>query len=470
MNQRPSRAVTGAMLVALAAAIVTAILLAPASSWDPGLLATLLVLSVASDLVAIKTRVHRVFVSASFLAIVTAAVLLGASAAAAIGVVTILAGWARRPYWSDDLLINLVTYAWFPLLGGVAFAEVTAAAGVDGIDPIYYLYVLGLFVGALAIDFTLIAGYSAYVERSRFKTKVRRGLLPVLPSELAAAMLVVGFVFTHVRLGDVALILFAILILVFQVLVRALLVSQGRADELELRAKQLAGFQMALLSALVRTLDLRDRMTARHSAAVARYARAVAAHLGMSEEEQELVHTAGLLHDIGKFVLPDSILKGGRRPLSGAEWRQIRRHPEEGARIVSQIDGYAPIGEIIHAHHERIDGKGYPRGLRGEDIPALARIIAVVDVYDVLTARDSYREPVDSYEAIAELRRCAGTQFDPRFVEALAKILADKDLDYRHGEDADFERELALDKRTHEYATSSAYEPLDERVTSGARI
>ena len=443
------------MAVALAGAIAAGVALAPRSDWDPLLLATLLALSVASDMVAIETRIHRVLVSASFLAIVTATVLLGATAGAVIGVLTIVAGWARKRYQPDDLLINLVTYAWFPLLGGLAFAEVTEAAGVGADDPVYYLYVLALFVGALAVDFLFIAGYGSYVERSRFATKVRRGFLPVLPSELAAAMLVLGFVYAHDRIGDPALVLFAILIVIFQTLVRALLVSQDRADELEMRARQLAGFQMALLSALVRTLDLRDRMTARHLAAVARYARAVASHVEMSKEDQELVHTAGLLHDIGKFVLPDSILKGGRRPLTDAEWKQIRRHPTEGARIVSKIDGYAPIGEVIHAHHERIDGKGYPRGLRGEEIPALARIIAVVDTYDVLTARDSYREPVSSYEAMIELRRVAGTQLDARFVEALAEVLADKDLAYRHGEDVDFEQELAIDKRIHDYVSAT---------------
>ena len=120
-------------------------------------------------------------------------------------------------------------------------------------------------------------------------------------------------------------------------------VSQQRADELELKAKQLAGFQVALLGALLRTLDLRDRMTARHSAAVARYSREIAAAAGLSEAEQELVHTAGLLHDIGKFVLPDRILKGDAE-LTEADWEEIKKHPNEGARIVSQIDGYQPVG------------------------------------------------------------------------------------------------------------------------------
>ena len=174
----------------------------------------------------------------------------------------------------------------------------------------------------------------------------------------------------------------------------------------------------------------------------------------MPPEQQELAHTAGLLHDIGKFVLPDRILKGNVE-LSEADWEQIRKHPYEGARIVSQIDGYQPVGDIILAHHERMDGLGYPRGLRDDEIPEIAKIIAVVDTYDVMTARDSYREPVSSYEAIAELRRVSGTQVDPRYVEMFVKVLADKGIGYKHGEDADFEAELALDRRIHDYVTAT---------------
>jgi putative nucleotidyltransferase with HDIG domain len=220
--------------------------------------------------------------------------------------------------------------------------------------------------------------------------------------------------------------------------------------ELEQRAKQLAGFQVALLGALLRTLDLRDRMTARHSAAVARYSRELATRAGLSEDEQELAHTAGLLHDIGKFVLPDQILKSRGRLLPD-DWDQIKRHPYEGARIVSQIDGYRPVGDIILAHHERLDGLGYPRGLVGEQIPVTARILAIADAYDAMTARDSYGTPKSSFEAVAELRRVSGTQLDGELVELFIDMLSDKDLAYRHGEDADFEAELALDKRIHDY-------------------
>ena len=280
---------------------------------------------------------------------------------------------------------------------------------------------------------------------------MRNALAPILPSELASAVLTLAIAALYVELGIGALAMFGAVILVFQYLVGALLVSQERAEELELRARQLAGFQVALLSALLRTLDLRDRMTARHSAAVARYAREIAAQAGFSEEDQELVHSAALLHDIGKFVLPDNVLKSGRRRLTDEEWEAIKTHPAEGARIVSQIDGYQPIGEIILAHHERIDGKGYPNGLAGEDIPALARIISVADTYDVMTARDTYRDPVSSQEAVIELRRVSGTQLDEDLVEAFIEVLDGKDLAYRHGEDADFEAELALDKRIHDY-------------------
>jgi putative nucleotidyltransferase with HDIG domain len=455
LTGRPSRTVVVLELCALAVATGVAVASAGSGDWDLPLIGALVALSLASDRSAIQSAANRVKIAGSFLAIVVAAVFAGATPAALIGVVTIGVGWAFQRYPREDLLINLVTYSWFPLIGGILFHESVQALGIEQGDADFYLLVLGLFVVALAIDTLLIAGYSAYVEGGHITTKARRMLGPVLPSELASAALAVGFAAAYIELGLVSLVLFAAVLLIFQYLIGALLLSQERADELELRAKQLAGFQVALLSALLRTLDLRDRMTARHSAAVARYSREMAIAAGLPEEQQDLVHTAALLHDIGKFVLPDRILKGNTT-LSEADWEQIRKHPEEGARIVSQIDGYRPVGEVILAHHERIDGHGYPRALAGDEIPELARVIAVADTYDVMTARDSYRDPISSYDAITELRRVAGTQLDRHYVEVFIKVLADKDLAYRHGEDADFERELALDRRIHDYVATDA--------------
>jgi HD-GYP domain-containing protein (c-di-GMP phosphodiesterase class II) len=134
---------------------------------------------------------------------------------------------------------------------------------------------------------------------------------------------------------------------------------------------------------------------------------------------------------------------------------------------VSSVDGYGPVAEIILAHHERIDGKGYPRGLVGEEIPEAARIISVADTYDVMTARDSYRTPVSSFEAIQELRRVAGAQLDARFVNIFIELLEGKDLSFRHGEDADFERELSLDARIQEAATPN---PAADRFLVGGKV
>ena len=212
--------------------------------------------------------------------------------------------------------------------------------------------------------------------------------LPVLPSELVSALLCVLVAGVYVHSGFAALSLLAVVLVVFQFLLRELLRSRERAE-------RLASVQLGVLTAMIETLALRDRMTARHSAAVARYASELAASMGLSDEEVDLVHTAGLLHDIGKFAFPDSILLAEPR-LQDEQWEIVKRHPEDGARIVRRVDGYGAVADIILNHHERWDGGGYPRGLAAAEIPLAARLISVADTYDVLTARDSYRQPISS--------------------------------------------------------------------------
>ena len=453
MTNLQKRAIVAIGSIVLLAGAAVAALLAPAARWDAAMLAILLASSVVSDLRAVELTAHKVKASGSFLAVITTVVILGAVPGALVAVITILVSWLYSRYPTDYLLVNIVVYATFSLVGGALFHTGIENLELAHSDASYYLLVLALFVGALAFDFGAIASYNVVAEGSSFRKDLRESFVPIIPSELVAALLVLGITFSYEKLGLGAVALFAIALLVFQYLVGELLTSQERAAELERRAKQLAGFQVALLGALLRTLDLRDRMTARHSAAVARYARELASRAGLSDEDQELAHTAGLLHDIGKFVLPDQILKARGR-LSPTDWDQIRRHPYEGARIVSQIDGYRPVGDIIMAHHERVDGLGYPRGLTGDKIPLISRILAVADSYDAMTARDSYGTPKSSFEAIAELRRVSGTQLDGNLVELFVDMLADKDLAYRHGEDADFEAELALDKRIHDYVAA----------------
>jgi putative nucleotidyltransferase with HDIG domain len=450
-NERPTRLSHALIVLALAAAIAVAIWRAPAANWDLALFGILLGFSTFSDITSIETE-SKLKISGNFLALVLAMVFLGGTPAALIGVISLLAGWLRfRESW-NDLLVNLLTYMTFPLVVGIAFHEVLTETGITAEEPAFYVLVFGAFLAALALNFSMIAAYTCYLERSSFVEKVRTALFPLLPSELAAALMAVGITFVYNQIGLAGVALFGIVLIIFQYLLGALLVSQQRAEELERRSKQLASFQVGMLSALLRTLDLRDQMTARHSAAVARYSRAIAKHAGFSRREEELVHIAALLHDIGKFILPDRILKANV-PLTDEDWMLIRRHPQQGARVVSSLDGYGPVADIILAHHERIDGKGYPRGLEGDDIPELARIISVADTYDVMTARDSYRTPTSSYEAIQELRRVAGKQLDARFVEVFVELLEDKEITFRHGEEADFERELSLEARIAETAS-----------------
>jgi putative nucleotidyltransferase with HDIG domain len=446
MPRSPSRPVLGLATAGLIAAVAVAVGAADGGDWDLLVLLVLLAFAVVSDLSAVEIPTQRFKLSGSFLSIVLAAAFLGGTPAALVGVLTILIGWTKTRYDLGYVLVNVAIYAWFPLAGGIAFSETVSATGAGETGTLFYLLVFGLFVASLAMNFSLIAGIACYEEGSSFATKVRRALLPILPSELASALAAVAMAYVYVNLGLAALVLLGAVMAVFQWLVGALLLSQQRGDELELRARQLAGFQIALLTALLKTLDLRDQMTARHSAAVARYAKELSAGLGLSTDEQEIAHTAGLLHDIGKFSFPDRLLKRNVT-LTEDDWQLIRMHPYQGARIVAQVDGFQPIADVILAHHERIDGLGYPRGLHGEEIPLIARIIAVVDTYDVITARDTYRNPISSFEAIEELRRVAGTQLDGEVVEAFVSVLADKDLAYRHGEDASFDAELALEKR-----------------------
>ena len=189
------------------------------------------------------------------------------------------------------------------------------------------------------------------------------------------------------------------------------------------RTRQYAALSWGVLSGLLRTLDARDGRAARHAAAVATFAHDIAREAGMGARDCELAHTAGLLHDIGRFALPDRLGDRDAR-LSPEDWEEIGRHPEVGAALLADLGLYGPVAEIVAAHHERIDGRGYPNGLRGDAIPALARVVAVAEVYDTLTAPDTYRTPISSFEALRELRRVAGTQLDPRYVEALAVLLA----------------------------------------------
>jgi putative nucleotidyltransferase with HDIG domain len=415
----------------------------------------LLVFAIASDLMAASIRSSKLKVSGSFLALVVAMVLLGGPPAALIGAITIVAGWIKWREAPHYLLANLASYVAFPLVCGLGFDYIRDANGVTPGNTAFPILVFATFVVALSINFLLAAGYTRHMDGSPVVATARRALVPLLTSDLVAALMAVGVSEVTLNWGSGALAMFGILLLAFQHLLAALLTSEDRAEDLQRRTEQLASLQVGLLSAMLRTLDLRDRMTARHSAAVARYAREIAKAAGMSEAEQELAHTAGLLHDIGKFVLPDRILHA--EVLSDDDWAVIRRHPQDGATIVGRLDGYGPVADAILYHHERIDGSGYPAGLIGNEIPLPSRILSICSVYDTLTARGSYRSPMTPQDAITEMRRVAGTHLDAELVESfIAMLQRVGPATLAQGEAADFAAELAFEKRVRSMAQPKA--------------
>jgi len=434
--------------ILLAGAVAVAVLTSRSADWHPvELVALLLVLSVVGEWLTITIGSQSV--SAGFVALVLAMCLLGPAPAVAIGAAAIAAdSLARRPALAV-CLSNLTTYVVYLVLGALLSRSLIGHSHVDTIT--FAFVVFGVFIATNLLNFALIAIQKSVLQEKSFINQVHTVLVPVLPGQLAAAVLAVILAVAYTKMGYPVLLSLVLVLAVFQYLARALLRSEDRAEQLEARSVRLASMQLGVLVTLVETLALRDRMTARHAAAVARYARALAREMGCDEADQDLTHTAGLLHDIGKFALPDRILHA--EILSDEDWAVVRRHPQEGATLVGRLDGYGPVADAILYHHEHVDGSGYPAGLIGNEIPLPSRILAVCNVYDTLTARDSYRSPMTPQDAIAELRRVAGRQLDAEIVDAFIAMLERKGpVTFAHGDDADFEAELAFERRTRALA------------------
>ncbi|MGW7574320.1 HD-GYP domain-containing protein [Streptomyces sp. NPDC054765] len=178
----------------------------------------------------------------------------------------------------------------------------------------------------------------------------------------------------------------------------------------------------ATIRALVQAVDIKDRYTRGHSERVGRASVMIARELGMAEDRVEVLRFAGILHDVGKLGVPTRLLRK-EGPLTPEERRVIELHPEYGHEIVRGIGFLEEARAAILHHHERLDGRGYPYGLRGHHIPECARVVAVADAFDAMTSTRSYRRARPVPAAVEELRKCAGAQFDPRMVRALAASL-----------------------------------------------
>ncbi len=194
------------------------------------------------------------------------------------------------------------------------------------------------------------------------------------------------------------------------------------------------GLMMGLLHSLTSAVDAKDAYTCGHSERVALLSRHLARQIGLPDREVEQVYMAGLLHDVGKIGVPESVLqKAGR--LDADEMEQMKKHPQIGARILADVRQVKALLPGVLHHHERYDGKGYPAGLAGENIPLMGRIICLADCFDAMTSNRTYRKALPLEVALIEIRRCSGTQFDPmmadQFLRTSPKRLRDLLKDHK---------------------------------------
>lgn len=434
--------------------VVVAVTFARSDEWHPAVLvALLLAIALGSQWLSVKAR--GIQLSASAVALVLAMSLLGPVPAAVFGVAEIAITSPRRRLPPVKVLHNLFTFAFSPFAGGWM---VRALVG-DVHDPrtahlthsvSFGLVVFAVFTATTAFTYLMFI-LSARSEEGHSPARHVRDLLwSLLPGEIATGALAAVLAVAYTTSGLPVLLSAIVVLLIFQRLTVALLRSEDRADQLEARSIQLASMQFGVLATLMDALALRDRTAARHAAAVARYAKALAVEAGCDEDAQEVAHTAGLLHDIGKFTWPDRVLHPER--LTDEDMQIIHRHPQDGATLVGKLDGYGPVADAILYHHERIDGGGYPAGLIGNEIPLASRIVAICSTYDAMTAPRPSRTPLEPSEALEELRRGAGGQFDAELVNEFIEILEREGPMFGRREDAAFDTELNFERRVRNMA------------------
>ncbi|MDE3069696.1 MAG: HD domain-containing protein, partial [Acidobacteriota bacterium] len=393
----------------------------------------------------------------AFVALTLAMTLLGPAPSVAFLLPATAVNSARRRVSRPIWLNNLSSTAAFPIAGAMLARLLignvhSAGAAHDLQRPSFGLAVFGVFAVSNALNFALVALDLRILRGRPLLGQVRTIFLPLLPAQFAAAALAAILAVAYVAAGITVLVAAVLVLLIFQFLVLALVRSEERADQLETHIMRLASLQLGVLTTLTETLAMRDRITADHLAVVARYSRDLAQAAGCSAADQELAHTAGLLHDIGKFTLPDRVLRAD--VLSDQDWETIHRHPLDGATLVGRLDGYGPVAEVILAHHEHVDGSGYPSGLIGNEIPLLARIVAICEAYDAMTAHHSYRPPMTPQDALKELRRVAGRQFDAELVDLFVNMIEEQPApDARGpGTETGFRAELEFERRVRAIA------------------
>jgi putative nucleotidyltransferase with HDIG domain len=384
--------------------------------------------------------------SIALLPVIFAAVVLGPLAALVVGAGSLL-GDFRPPYMK--LTVYTCTRAITGALAGFAAIGATALFS-DSLGRIAAATAAAALVAEVADT-----GFAATTHRLRGNGTVMNAVRVIAPLILAALPMYVPVVAilaaAYTQVSAWTLPLFLVPALAAQRLFGLYREQRELTDELRLANTRIERAGLSFASALVATLDARDRYTAGHSAAVAVYSKDIAARLGLSAAQQQLAHLCGLVHDIGKVGLPPGLLeKPG--PLTLDERRQMEEHPAVGERILANVENYTDIAQIVRHHHERVDGNGYPDRLVADDIPLISRILAVADAYDAMTSDRPYREAMPSRVARLRLAQAVDAQFDTTVVAAFEAILASASDGYREGSTAVWD----VERRPLRVASASA--------------
>jgi putative nucleotidyltransferase with HDIG domain len=425
-----------AVALNLFALVVLCALLAQGHSlpewWIVVILAVVAALAERQGVALLGDRERGIEITVSFVPFVFSAVAFGPLATLVVGALGNLAD-LRPPY------LKWAVYTPARALTGAA-AGLAAASIYDRASATFLQIILA--AGAAALAYLVVD-----VVMNMLTLLVRRGdpisyPLTTVPLFLLAIPLyvpIVGFLvygYEHYSFAVVAT--FLIPLLALQGVAHLYQEQREATHGLKSAYSRLELAHLSFAAALVATLDARDQYTAGHSAAVAIYSRDIAQRMGLSEADQQTAHLSGLVHDIGKIGLPPGLLeKAG--PLTLDERRLMQKHSEIGEHILAKVNDYEHIAKIVRHHHERVDGLGYPSGLKDESIPLISRIIAVADAYNAMTSDRPYREAMPSQVARMRLAQAVGSQFDTSVVAAFEAILATEDEPYRLGQRPDFD-------------------------------
>ena len=433
----------GAYAAILATSAVALAVLLLAVGWDVGdvwTVAALCAIAAVSErgLVRLTSTTSQ---SISILPTLFAAVLFGPLAGMLVGAASLAGEVLQPPH------LKWVTYTSSRAISG-ALTGLAASYCLTLSSSDFVAIAIATLVGAVVAEVldVVFAAIAAHVRGTRSPWELVRTDAPMMASSVPLyAPLVTVLVIAYQDLSPFSLLMFFVPALAAQRLFALYQEQRRLADDLLNVNERLERANLSFASALVATLDARDQYTAGHSAAVAIYSRDIANRMGLSEAQQQLVHLCGLVHDIGKIGLPAGLLeKPGALTLE--ERRLMETHPEIGERILGKVDDYAEIAAVVRHHHERFDGNGYPDGLASDEIPLLARVIAVADAYNAMTSDRPYREAMPSRVARLRLAQAVETQFDTSVVAAFEAILAGAPEAYRVGKSADF----MLEMREHE--------------------